>query len=124
MQACARFVHPVLWHLGGCANRPGTGQDFPFCRNQKIVCGGGMFARCVNSTTQNVICIVLNKQHWSHKYGCQYIQHNSALHTHHNCDSGTLLTTQHTHFCLILCLILRGGRVTFVSPNMRRDMLP
>ena len=41
-----------------------------------------------------------------------------------NCDGGTLLTTQHTHFCLILCLILRGGRVAFVSPNMRQDMLP
>ena len=32
--------------------------------------------------------------------------------------------TPHTHFCLILCLILRGGRVALVSPNMRRDMLP
>ena len=45
-------------------------------------------ARCkkaiaVNSTTPNVICIVLNKKHWSHKCGCQYIQHNNALHTHH-----------------------------------------
>ena len=41
-----------------------------------------------------------------------------------NFDGGTLMTTQHTHFCLILCLILRGGRVAFVSPNMRRYMLP
>ena len=41
-----------------------------------------------------------------------------------NCDGGALLTTHHTHFCLILCLILRGGRVALVSPNMRRDMLP
>ena len=41
-----------------------------------------------------------------------------------NCDGGALLTTQHTHFCLILCLILRGGRVALVSPNMRWDMLP
>ena len=41
-----------------------------------------------------------------------------------NCDGGALLATQHTHFCLILCLILRGGRVALVSPNMRRDMLP
>ena len=32
-----------------------------------------------------------------------------------NCDGGTLLTTQHTHFCLILCLILRGGSVAFVK---------
>ena len=31
---------------------------------------------------------------------------------------------QHTYFCLILCLILRGGRVALVSPKMRRDMLP
>ena len=38
-----------------------------------------------------------------------------------NCDGGALLATQHTHFCLILCLILRGGRVALVSPNMRRD---
>ena len=28
----------------------------------------------VNSATPTVICIVLNKQHWSHKCGCQYIQ--------------------------------------------------
>ena len=41
-----------------------------------------------------------------------------------NYDGGTLLTTQHKHFCLILRHILRGGRVAFVSPNMRRDMLP
>ena len=41
-----------------------------------------------------------------------------------NCDGGVLLATQHTHFCLILCLILRGGRVALVGPNMRRDMLP
>ena len=40
-------------------------------------------AIAMNSTTPNVICIVLNKQHWSHKCGCQYIQHNSALQTHH-----------------------------------------
>ena len=32
-----------------------------------------------------------------------------------NCDGGTLLTTQHTNFCLILCLILHGGRVAFVK---------
>ena len=30
-------------------------------------------AIAVNSTTPNVICIVLNEQHWSHKSGCQYI---------------------------------------------------
>ena len=41
-----------------------------------------------------------------------------------NCDGEALLATQHTHFCLILCLILRGGRVALVSPNLRRDMLP
>ena len=40
-----------------------------------------------------------------------------------NCNGGALLATQHTHFCLILCLILRGSRVALVSPNMRRDML-
>ena len=38
-----------------------------------------------------------------------------------NCDSGALLAIK---FCLILCLILRGGRVALVGPNMRRDMLP
>ena len=40
------------------------------------------------------------------------------------CNSGALLATQHTHFCLILCLIFLGGRVALVNPNMRRDMLP
>ena len=29
------------------------------------------------------ICNVLNKQHWSHKCGCQYIHYNSAPYTHH-----------------------------------------
>ena len=37
----------------------------------------------VNSATPTVICIVLNKQHWSHKCGCQCIQYNSAPYTHH-----------------------------------------
>ena len=41
-----------------------------------------------------------------------------------NCDGGAPLATQHTHFRLILCLILCGGPVALVSPNMRRDMLP
>ena len=41
-----------------------------------------------------------------------------------NCDGGAPLATQHTHFYLILCLILRGGRVAFVGPNKTRDMLP
>ena len=41
-----------------------------------------------------------------------------------NCDGGALVTRQYTHFCLILCLILRGGRVASVSPNMRLNMLP
>ena len=41
-----------------------------------------------------------------------------------NSDGGVFLATQHTQVCLILCLILRGGRVALVSPNMRRDMLP
>ena len=40
-----------------------------------------------------------------------------------NYDGGALLTTQHTQFCLIFCLILRG-RVALVNPKMRRDMLP
>ena len=39
-------------------------------------------------------------------------------------DGGAPLTTQGTHICLILSLILRGGRVAVISPNMRRDMLP
>ena len=62
----------------------------------------------VNSTTPTVICIVLNKQHWSHKCGCQYIQYNSAPYTHHKLRRLSVLATQHTHFCLILCLILRA----------------
>ena len=41
-----------------------------------------------------------------------------------NCNGGALLATQHTHFYLILCVILRGSRVALVSPNMRRDRLP
>ena len=41
-----------------------------------------------------------------------------------NCNGGALLATQHIHFCLILRLILCGGGVDLVSPNMRRDMLP
>ena len=28
------------------------------------------------STTPTVICSVINKQHWSHKCGCQYIHYN------------------------------------------------
>ena len=74
------------------------------------------------STTPTVICSVINKQHWSHKCGCRYIHYNSAPYTH--CDGGVPLATQNTHFRLILCLILRGGRVALVSPNVRRDMLP
>ena len=41
-----------------------------------------------------------------------------------SCDGVALLTTQGTHICLILSLMLRGGRVAFISPNMRRDMVP
>ena len=41
-----------------------------------------------------------------------------------SCDGGVLLTTRGTHICLILSLILRGGRVAFISPNMRRGMVP
>ena len=40
-------------------------------------------AMSVNSPTPTVICIVLKKQHWSHKCGCQYSQYNSAPYTHH-----------------------------------------
>ena len=35
----------------------------------------------MTSTTPNVICVALNKQHWSHKCGCQYIHYNSAPYT-------------------------------------------
>ena len=41
-----------------------------------------------------------------------------------NCHGGALLTTQGTHICLILSFILCGRRVAFISPNMRRDMIP
>ena len=37
----------------------------------------------VNSTTVTIICIVLDKQHWTHKRRCQYIQYNSAVSTDH-----------------------------------------
>ena len=40
------------------------------------------------------------------------------------CDGGVLLTTQGTHICLIMSLILRGGQVAFITPNMRRDIVP
>ena len=39
-----------------------------------------------------------------------------------NCDGGALVTTQHKHF--YLSLILGGGRVALVRPNMRRNMVP
>ena len=35
----------------------------------------------VTSTTPNVICVALNKQHWSHNCGCQYIHYNDAPYT-------------------------------------------
>ena len=41
-----------------------------------------------------------------------------------SCDGGALVTKQRTHFYLILSLILRGGRVALVRPNMRRNMVP
>ena len=41
-----------------------------------------------------------------------------------NGDGGAPLTTQRTNICLILPLILRGGRVALISPIMRRDMVP
>ena len=41
-----------------------------------------------------------------------------------SCDGGALLTTQGTHICLILSFILRGGRIAFISPNMKQDMVP
>ena len=37
----------------------------------------------MHSTTPTVICSVINKQHWSHKCGCQYIHYNCAPYTHH-----------------------------------------
>ena len=39
------------------------------------------------------------------------------------CDGEALLTTQGTHIRL-LYFILYGGQVAFISPNMRRDMVP
>ena len=39
-------------------------------------------------------------------------------------DSGVLLTIQGTPIYLILSFILGGGRVAFISPNMRQDMVP
>ena len=40
------------------------------------------------------------------------------------CDGGALLTTQGTDIYVILSFILRGGRVAFINPNMRRHMVP
>ena len=47
----------------------------------------------VNSATPTVICIVLNKQHWSHKRGCQYIQYNSAPYTYHKHNTHTFASS-------------------------------
>ena len=41
-----------------------------------------------------------------------------------NHDGGALVTTQRTHFYLILFLILRGSRITPVRSNMRWNMVP
>ena len=41
-----------------------------------------------------------------------------------SCDGGALLTTQGAHICLILSLILHGGRVAFIYSNTRQDMVP
>ena len=62
-------------------------------------------ATAVNSTTPNVICIVLDKQHWSHKCGCQYIQYNSAPYTHHKLRRWSA-SGNTTHTSASSCLIL------------------
>ena len=41
-----------------------------------------------------------------------------------SCNGGARLTIQRTHICLILSLILCGSRLAFISPNVRRDMVP
>ena len=68
--------------------------------------------------------VLANKQFVPHKCGHQSIHHNNAPGTTTSCDGGALLTTQGTHICLILSFILRGGWVAFISPNMRRNMVP
>ena len=54
-------------------------------------------AGSVTSTTPAVICSVIDKQHWSHKCGCQYIHYNSAPYTHHKLRRwSTVGKTTHT----------------------------
>ena len=46
----------------------------------------------------------------------------SALTTSY--DGGALLTTQGTHICLILSLILHGGQVAYICPNQSNSTCP
>ena len=72
------------------------------------------------STTPTVIYSVINKQHWSHKCGCQYIHYNSAPYTHHKLRQWSAFgNTKHTlpphplpH--------LAWRPSALVSPNLRR----
>ena len=67
--------------------------------------------------------VLLNKQFHPHKCGDQFIA-IMLLAITTSCDGGGLLTTQGTHICLILSLILDGGSVAFISPNMRWSISP
>ena len=58
-------------------SRPHCTAHLPYKARCKIKAGS------VNSITPIVICSVINKQHWSHKCGCQYIHYNSAPYTYH-----------------------------------------
>ena len=61
--------------------------------------------------------VLLNKQFGPHNLGDEYIAKMLlALTTSYN--GGAFVTTQGTHICLIISLILGGSRVAFISPNM------
>ena len=78
----------------------------------------------MHSTIPTVICSVINKQHWSHKCGCKYINYNSAPYTHHKLRRwsafGNIKHTLPPH----PLPFLRVARVALVGPNLRQDMLP
>ena len=61
----------------------------------------------MNSATPTVICIVRNNIGPT-SVGVNTFSTIVLLTLITNYDGGALLATQHTHFCLILCLILRA----------------
>ena len=73
----------------------------------------------MHSTTPIVIRSVINKQHWSHKCGCQYIHYNSAPYTHHKLRRWSAFgNTKHTLPPHPLPHLLgpKRGRKCYVTP--------